>query len=340
MNNKYQIFKKFKEKDLNNFASLTKENYSSNHFLTDKNIIAHKYLDYPYQSTFISTLSDNEKVQGRICYVNNEIIYNKKKLSALTPQDFVINKKYRSPFTNIIKLINIPKRIQEKEFVIHTGNENSNKLYDQILKYPKYFKIEVSLILLNPFFFIKKAKLFRKVITKFYSIILYNRDKKIKFKKEKLTNNDLKKLNNWYPEIPRFIRTEEFFHWRLANIKFDNIKIYQDEKLKGYFILAHLEYKNKKMSLIFDYFVNKTITKHEMRSVIFEIVKLAQGKSDFIFLSGNNKSCIYNKIKLFPFIKIPRKFLPHSSYFYGRKSNKSIKKIEFFHHTLIDQDWF
>lgn len=339
-NIKFKIFKKFQKKDIYSFISLTRKNYSESHVLTNKYLIIHKYLNYPIQPTFISTLNDGNITEGRVCYISNSVIYQNKKIQSLSPQDFVINKEHRSPFTNIIKIINIPKKFLKNFFIIHTGNENSNKLYELILKYPKYFKIEFNIIIINPIFFMAQSIFIKKIMIKIYSFLLFGRDKSIKLKEGNITDKEFNNMNKSYVNVPKFDRSEDFYRWRLKFIKHNKLKIYKEKKLKGYVTLAHLKYKNKNITLIFDYFIMDSVSKKEMKSVIIEIIKVSAEFSDFIFLTGNQNSPIFKKFNIFPFTKIPETILPHSSYFYGRNTNINIKDINNFHHCLIDQDWF
>ena len=110
--------------------------------------------------------------------------------------------------------------------------------------------------------------------------------------------------------------------------------------LVGYIILLHIDYNNKKISMIYDYFIKEDCTKKQIKTLIYQAIKISYTSSDFLLISGNKNSTIYRMLKIFPFLKLPDKLLPHSSYFYGRSTNKVITHINKFHHCLIDQDWF
>jgi hypothetical protein len=338
---KFKLFKKFSNRDVKSFVKIVKQNYSIKHSLTNKFNIIYKYLEYPIQPTYISTINDSKKVKGRICYISSNIIYKRKKIISLIPQDFALNKDYRSPFTNIINLIKIPYSNLSKNFVIHTSNENSDDLYNKILKYPRYFSIEFSCITLNPIFFLINSKTLNRLFLIFYKILFISRDRNIQFKNDFISKKEILDLRKTYENIPRFDRTDLFYKWKFKNSqKYKIIKIYNNDNFLGYIILLHIDYNEKKISMIYDYFIKEECTKKQIKTLIYQAIKESNISSDFLLISGNKNSPIYKMIKIFPFIKLPDKLLPHSSYFYGRSSNRGIKHINKFHHCLIDQDWF
>ena len=343
-------FNTFSKKNITSFIELSKIYYPDNQYLCSYNYIYKKYFERPNGKSYIHEIKINNKVEGRLCYQQDQIIYKNNIIESLKPQDLLVSEKARLPFTNTLKLLNEPKDLLKNYFILNTSNKNSDRLYSQILKFPKYFDFNTYFFFLNPISIFKIKKInyfFRQIfflLLKTILSILFFIKPKIKLE-QVLDNNKLTKVFNLkYKRIAKFNRNNKIFLHRLSiyqNNDVTKLILKKNNKQVGYLILIKAEYKKFDISIILDFYVSEQLKIKDRLYVLWKLLTiLCKQKTDILFVSGNDKCTIFTNLIKFPFLKVPDKFLEHKSPFYGRNFNCKINNLNKFHLTLFDMDWF
>ncbi len=349
---------KFDEGDLNNFIRLSKSEYPKENPTTNKKKMRWKHLGSTLGPSFIYQMIDNKKTVGRIMYENKILCINRKKYKILNPSDLLIHKKYRSPFSNFLKLINGPANFFDKKILMHTANENSISLYQKLLKLPQPFSLTGYLFPINPFSILKNLFLadclkpflypliffiFSPFII-FFTVIL--KLSSLRFDDSLLKNTEISFLKKYYRKIgtPFFERTEENILWRnseYSKCNTNSYKIYFNGELVGFFSLLNKKYQEYDCTIILDFmfgpninFLNKIIIR------FYIIFKAISSQSDLIFFMANTRSQTSDVLCGAPFFKLNDNLLPHSTPFFVKQDiiNESIFTKT--HVTLFDLDYF
>ena len=347
-------FKCFSKQDLNSFVSLSKTEYKKNNPITSKKIVFWKHIASPFGPSYIHQISHKNKIVGRIMYEKKALCINNKVFKIFNLSDLLINKNYRHPAKNFLRLIRGPTNFLKKKIVIHTANENSVKLYQNLLKLPNLFCISGYCFPLNPFLFIKfffhkKNKildlyfLYKPFIFLFFLIFKLF---KIQFSSSEISDKEIEHLKKNYQKNcnPFFDRSKSLISWRCSIYKKKNVilyKVYYKRILLGFFTLVKAKYKMLDCLIIIDFmFLENLNFFHKLILRIFVIYRAIVLKSDLIFFMANVRSSISKVFCGFPFFRINDKFLPHSSPFFVRQNiikNKDFKNIQI---TLFDIDYF
>ena len=343
-------FNTFSKKNITSFIELSKIYYPHDQYLCSYNYIYKKYFERPNGKSYIHEIKINNKVEGRLCYQQDQIVYKNYIIPSLRPIDFLVSENARSPFTNTLKLLNEPKDLLKNYFIINTSNKKSDHLYSQILKFPKYFDFNTYFFFLNPIsvFKIKKINYFFRqifflIFKTLFSIFLFFKPN-IKIV-ETFDNNELTKIFNFkFKSVAKFNRNNKIFSHRLSMYQKKNLTkliLKKNNKNIGYMILIKAEYSKFDISIILDFYVNEQITFTDRIYLIHKLlITLCKQKTDILLVSGNDKCPIFTNLIKFPFLKVPDKFLEHKSPFYGRDFNYKIDNLNIFHLSLFDMDWF
>ena len=345
-------FKKFSADDLDGFVSLSSSEYPKSNPTTNKEKMRWKHLNNPIQASFIHQILDHKKCVGRLMYENKLLWIARKKFKVWNPSDLLIHKSYRTPFSNFLKLIYGPKKQIKDRFVIHTANENSFRLYLDVLKLPHLFSLAGYFFPINPFSVFKKTKRGRplglyfilKLFITFISKLI--KPNKIQFIKGDINDTEIAYITRFYHrnKVPFFDRTEKNVKWRQSiynKVDINSYKVYLNNELLCFFTLLNTKYKKYDTAIILDFMATPNINfYHKFIIRLYVIYKAIYFNNDIIFFMANSNSPLSEAFCGFPFFKLSDKLLPHPSPFFVRQCKIQNSIFRRTHVTLHDIDYF
>ena len=339
-------------KDINSFIKLSKTEYEEDNPVTQKKYFIWKYLDYFIKPTFIYQYLNSGKNMGRVMLQTNKLIIGKKILNTINPLDLLIQKKSRTNPNIFINLIKLPKNKFNKNLIIHTSNENSDLLYEKLLKFKKGLSLKAYMFPSNPFFFLKDKYLsnifFKCISYPFFIIIslviiIIRKLTFVNLEIGFLTNDEISKVykNLKDKKIPHFIRNNKFFQWRYSRYsknKTHSFKLKLNNNLIASTTLCIVEFKGYKVCAVMDYVAeNKISLIYRFFNYIYIIRYALIHNCSFIFTLSNKRTELFKEM-LGTMIQIPLWVLPHQTPIYVRNNDKF--DLTQMHFVLSDLDYF
>ena len=285
----------------------------------------------------------------------HDILINNTIIKSGCVADLLINKKHRSPPSNLIKLTNACTSNKNFNILFHTSNQNSDAFYKNLFKYYQPFKLSSYIFPTSISGIIKKISFFRLKIFDFLFlpiyiilyVLIFNLCSLLKVKivgaipSQENLNNLAKKL-----KIPFARRDRAYLKWRFidAPSKADIFSIRKNNIFKGYFVTKIVSFSGLRFLVVVDYLICNKLNYLDCLVIrLWLIKKSIKLNADFLFFMINKK-CAISKLGCgFPLMEIPDFFLPHSTPIYFRLKNikKNIKdNLVFMHFTLGDIDYF
>ena len=135
-------------------------------------------------------------------------------------------------------------------------------------------------------------------------------------------------------------RDSERIEWRFPNCdesaQYRRIEIYKKDKFQGYLVLRNVESQGlSAVALVDFYFMNLSL--FDRCKIYRELIQYSQNQN-LIFVIANFENQKIQKMFRFPFVPLPKKFVPQAFPIYSPPSNKVNWINEYSYLTLFDLD--
>lgn len=366
---------KFKEADLDDFLKLSKLEFSNTNstnadhtdsknsyvesLLTNPAHINWKHLNSPFGvSTFLRLVIDNNTV-GRVLLQPRPLYTITQKFNVACDMDMLVTREFRSPPSNFMNLIKASDGIPDFDFVYHTANEITHKLYGRLLSFPNPFSLQSYGFplriagLLSRLFNRRIDALdwltapFRWLIGAAAIIFCWLAGAEISH--NTMSDAELDKLFTkcLHQSGPLLARTNEYLKWRFgdaANFPATVYRIDRRGQFIGYIATRQFELGGVNHLILMDFLLDtgtSLITRFALR---LWLIRLAvKEKADTLFTMVNSFNTMAHKCIGFPLVPIPDKLLPHATPIFIRAygpQNKHFETNRSMHITLGDLDYF
>ena len=353
------VFKKFNENQLVNFIRLSEVEYGRAEAVTDADHIRCKHLKTPYGPSTAINLEYADEVVGRAILQPRLISLSGKQVPVAIVSDALIHPDFRRPASNFFSLMQSIKKAQDFPLAFHTSNNLSENIYKKILKFKSSFSLNAFGFLLNlrtPVFKMLKfdSPLFELFSVPYRYLILILCKIAAIFAGFKIKTEEPD--NSYFDEFCRkeaektdceMFRDSQFLKWRFLKSPLWQAKIlylYKDSNLCGYMVLRNIEMEGMKFTVVMDFILNETFNILQLFCLRCSIICMALNHGDdMVFTLLNPLSKASKKIIGFPLIKIPERYLPHSTPIFlhiNDPSRINLENLSSIHVTLGDLDYF
>ncbi len=349
----------FIQDDISDFIKLSKVEYGDLDTVTNQSHIDWKHLNTPFGSSIAVNLKNNDDIVGRIILQPRTFYINGKERPVAFVTDALVHPDYRRPVSNFLTLITSIKNFKEFAVIFHTSNKRTKNIYSKVLKFScpfflKGYGIPVQLTKLLP----KEHKIINlclKIINVPYQLVLVMFLNFFKlFTTIRISSDSPNEVifdqfcadenikNNFLTT-----RNYKILKWRFKDTplwKADILHLYQNKKYCGYVVLRQIELDDINFSVVMDFVVSSKLSKLQfwcLRCLL--IGKAISNKSDIIFTLLNPKSNSSRKFLGFPFVRVPDRFLPHTTPIFVHAIDPELiamEKEQGLHITLSDLDYF
>jgi len=365
----------FKELDLEDYLNLSRNEFSKpsatvssdinwkdsyvEKLLTNTDHVRWKHLDSPFGASLFVRLIKSTKTVGRVLLQPRPFYSKSQKYNVACDMDMLVLKSFRSPPSNFINLIKASDDLNQFDFVFHTANEITHKLYGRLLGFPNPFSLQsygfplrlsgaLSKFTGHRFNFLDFLMApFHWLISIVTSIVYLMAGTNIS--KQPISDLDLdnlfqKCLKNSGPMLDR---TNKFLKWRFGDSSDwpgDLYRIDHKGKLIGYFVTRQVKLGALSHLVLMDFMLDTDapfICKISWRLWLLRAAIKANADTLFTMVNPFNK--MTSKYVAFPIIRIPEWFLPHATPIFIRahgSKNKRFESDRSMHMTLGDLDYF
>jgi hypothetical protein len=335
----------FSDAKASEFVDFSKIVYEESSLVTNLELVRNKHLRNPDGKSLLYQILENDVVTGRLAVVyrkganrsSNDILRN--------PVDLVSIGKH--PFGGI-NLYRASLKIKDTDNgggVFHTSNPKSEVFYRKILKEVpvaelSYRAIPLSMPENNLYLnFVNHILFFsRNLITTLLGLGGWFSRIQILLV-EDFENDQIETLMSWVKDIV-LQRDSERIAWRFPNCdksaQYKKIELYKNDKFQGYLVLRNIQSQGLSAIAVVDfYFTNLTL--FDRCKIYQELMKCTQNEN-VIFVIANFKNRKIQKMFRFPFIRVPKKFVPQEFPVYSPLSNRVNSINEYSYLTLFDLD--
>jgi hypothetical protein len=343
---------KFDYEQCNSFILDSKSHYK-NPETTNPRIIIWKFMGFVSHPSYHLYIRDPEGVKnsGR-AVLNTRTLNLKGNCSKVTQVTDLLVVKSKAGLMTFINLITQYNSLG-LDVVLHTSNENSEKIYSKFFKFKEVFKLSAFAFPIKPqkiFTFFKRHDILANIVG-IYSFALFILMRFIKsinpvslsdfFTADYL---DILTRNFGNREVS-LLRSAEFLKWRYLDApytyKIYTIKLYN--KPIGILVARLTEFNGSYFFLVMDCIKSAPMKRWEgfclRLALISEAIFL---NADAIFGLFNRKNKDLENFFQLPFIAVDDKILPHRSPIYASSLAPSLKieELERMYFSLGDLDYF
>lgn len=344
---------KFDSKEINNFTVLSKDYYGESD-VSNYDCMKWKFSGFNKNYSFhLKKISDkNNEIIGRAVINQRHLnIFNQKTIPINQITDLLTVQKKSTVLTFIEIIKNF--KIVSCDFVFHTSNENSEKIYRDLFKFKNPLSLDAYAIPIFPSELIEKYKknIFIKSISKVYRAILFYLASTCLFIFNGFKFDVVKNISNidlydFESRSCNLKRDKEFIAWRYSSQARQYVikKITYKNRLIGFIAYRKCKFKSATYLVVMDYLFSKKPTILEGFLIALHIVMVGvEVGADAIFtmLNPNNQDTA-NIVKL-TYFKIPESFLPHGTPLFITPVDNKWLEVDFFaglYYSLGDLDYF
>jgi hypothetical protein len=335
----------FSETTVTEFVEFSKLVYEEGNLVTNYELVRNKHLLNPDGKSLLFQMVENGVATGRLAVVyrkranrsSNEILKN--------PVDLVSIGKH--PFGGL-NLYRASLRIELGDKfggVFHTSNPKSEIFYRKILKEIPVAELSYRVI---PFslpgnkrhlFVLNQVLLFSR-----YSISvllgLCARFSRIQFSPAEELDNDLMKTLMSGADDLVLQRDSQRIAWRFPkcdeSANYKKIEIYKNNQFHGYIVFRNIESQGYTAIAVVDFY-SMNLTSFDRSKIYRELIQSVQDEN-MIFVIANFENREIQKMFRFPFVSLPKRFVPQEFPIYSPSSSKvnGINKLSYL--TLFDLD--
>jgi hypothetical protein len=364
---------KLKATDLDEFLKLSKLEFSNEvnsgqsdsknsyveSLLTNPDHISWKHLNSPFgASTFLRLVVANNTV-GRILLQPRPLYTTSQKFNVACDMDMLVSREFRSPPSNFINLIKASDGISEFDFVYHTANEITHKLYGRLLGFPNPFSLQsygIPLRIAGLFSALIGHRIdaldwlsapFRWLMEVVAFIFCWLAGPTISQQSMSETELDTLFTKCLHQSGPLLARTNGYLKWRFGDEAGFPATVYRIDRkgqLIGFFVTRQFELGGLNHLVLMDFLLDSDTPMFTRLALRLWLIRLAiKVKADTLFTMVNSLNTMAKKFISLPLVRIPDKLLPHATPIfiraYGHR-NKHFESNQSMHITLGDLDYF
>ena len=335
----------FTEATVSEFIDFSKLVYEESNSVANFELVRNKHLLNPDGKSLLYQLFENDVVTGRLAMVYRRGANNSLNEILKNPVDLVSIGKHPFGGLNLYRRSLKIENTDNRGGVFHTSNAKSEVFYRKILReIPvaelSYRAIPLSipgnklfLNLVNRVLF-----LYRKSISRLLGLGGWFSHVKILPVKD-FECDQIKTLTSGAEDLV-LQRDSERIAWRFPNCdqsaQYKKIEVYKNDKFQGYLVLRTIKSQGLSAVAVVDfYFINLSL--FDRLKIYQELMKYTQNEH-VIFVVANFGNRKIRKLFRFPFIRIPKKFVPQDFPIYSPPSNKVGGINEYSYLTLFDLD--
>ncbi len=364
---------KFTVTDLDDFLKLSKLEFSDavnsgqldskNAYVeslsTNPDHISWKHLNSPFgASTFLRLVSANNTV-GRVLLQPRPLYTTLQKYNVACDMDMLVSRKFRSPPSNFINLIKASDGMSDFDFVYHTANEITHKLYGRLLGFPNPFSLQSYGLplriagLFSAFIGYRIDTLdwltapFRWLLDAAAFIFHWLAGPEIS--QDSMSDTELDTLFKkcLHQSGPLLARTNEYLKWRFGDEADFPATVYRiniNEQLIGFFVTRQFELGGLNHLVLMDFLLDCDTPVITRLAIRLWLIRLAiKVNADTLFTMINSFNTMAKKFIGLPLVRIPDGLLPHATPIFIRAygyQNKHFESNQSIHITLGDLDYF
>lgn len=342
----------FDDEQCNSFILDSKTHYENSE-TTNLEIIKWKFMGFASHSSYHLFTRDSEglKNSGRVA-LNTRTLNLRGNYRRVTQVTDLLALKSKAGLMTFIELIK-QYRSLSLDAVLHTSNENSEKIYSNFFKFKEVFELSAFAFPIRPqklIAFLKRHVFFANIVG-IYSLALFILMRCIKSINPISLSDCLSSenqnilLNDFGSREVSLLRSEEFLIWRYSDAPYAyktyTINIYK--KPIGILVSRLTQFKGAYFFLVMDCIKSKPIKRWEgfclRLALISEAIAL---NADAIFGLFNRKNKDLASFFHLPFIAVDDKMLPHRSPIFASSVVPSLKteELERMYFSLGDLDYF
>ena len=337
-----EIFSDAKASDFVEFSKLV---YEESFLVTNLELVRNKHLRNPDGKSLLYEMLENGEVSGRLAIVYRKAANRSLNDILKNPVDLVSVGKHPLGGINLYRESLKIENVDNGGGVFHTSNPKSEVFYRRILKEVPVAELSYRAIplsipgnqsysnLINHILFLS-----RNSISTLLGLAGWFSKVQI-LPVEDLENDQIRTLMSGAEDL-MLQRDSERIAWRFPSsdrsARYRKIEVYKDDKFQGYLILRNIESHGLSALAVVDfYFMNLSLI--DRFRIYQELMNYTQNEH-LIFVIANFQNPKIQKLFRFPFIRIPRKFVPQDFPIYSPSSNKVNWLNEYSYLTLFDLD--
>lgn len=369
------LVSKFSEEDLVDFVDLSKLEFSKDNsvgfdesdwknrhvelLLTSPTYIRWKHWLSPFGVSTFVRLATSTKTVGRILLQPRPLHTASQVFNVACATDTLVTREFRSPPSNFIGLIRASDKMSDFDFVYHTANEVTHKLFGKLLRFPNPFSLQSYGLPL------RIAGLFSKLLGRrvdaldwlsapfrwlvaFISSVSYCVAGLV-ISERPMNDTELNALFTkcLRQSGPLLARTNPYFQWRFgpeADFPATVYRVDRKGQLIGFFVVRQLELGGLNHLVLMDFLLDNEASLMARVSLRLWLIRAAiLAKADTFFTMINPINKMAKKFIGFPLVHIPDSLLPHATPIFIRANglqNKHFETDDSIHLTLADLDYF
>jgi hypothetical protein len=335
----------FSEGTVSQFVEFSRLVYEESSIVTSVELVRNKHVLNPDGKSLLLQMLENDVATGRLAMVyrkganrsSNEILKN--------PVDLVSIGKNPFGGINLYRATLITESGNNNGGVFHTSNPKSEIFYRKILKEEPVANLSYRTLPLS----LPGNKLYLSLLNQVllfsrYSISMFlglgARFSKTQILPAKdFKDDEMKTLMSGADDLV-LQRDSERIAWRFPkcdkSANYTKIQIYKSGQFHGYLVLRNIESQGYTATAVVDFY-SMSLSLFDRSKVYQELMHHAQGKN-LIFVIANFENRRIQKTFRFPFVSLPKKFVPQEFPLYSPASNRVISMNRFSYLTLFDLD--
>jgi hypothetical protein len=337
-----EIFSDAKASDFVDFSKLV---YEESSLVTNLELVRNKHLRNPDGKSLLYEMLEDDVVTGRLAIVYRKAANRSSNDILKNPVDLVSVGKHPLGGINLYRASLKIENADNEGGVFHTSNPKSEVFYRRILKEVPVAELSYRVIPLSI-----PANMSHSSLVNYALFLSRNSTSTLLglfgwfshvqiLPVEDLKNDQIKTLVSGAEDLV-LQRDSERIAWRFPNCDqsaaYKKIEVYKNDKFQGYLVLRSIRSQGLSALAVVDfYFVSLSL--FDRFKIYQELMKYSQ-KEHVIFVIANFENRKIQKLFRFPFIRIPKKFVPQDFPIYSPPSNKVGGINEYSYLTLFDLD--
>lgn len=260
--------------------------------------------------------------------------------------------KSRASLLSFIELVK-QYRSLNSDVVLHTSNENSEKIYSNFFKFKEAMKLSAFGFPIRPhklISFFKRNPFFGKIISS-YSFFLQFLMKflgafnSISLANYSFSDNEDALLKSFADREISLLRSRDFLRWRYSESPYEYklYTVFSCKKPIGILAVRLTEFQGAYFFLVMDYMGSSKLSHSQSFGIRLALISEAISENaDAIFGLFNKKNSDSKFFFRFPFISINDKMLPHRTPIFASMPSQAInlETLEKMYFSLGDLDYF
>lgn len=342
----------FDEDQCNQFIADSKTHYD-NPETTNDQVVRWKFTKYKsHPSYHLFSRNSNEQMNSGRAVLNARTLNIRGSYRQVTQVTDLLAIKSKANLMTFVEIIK-QYRALNTDAVLHTSNENSEKIYTNFFKFKEIFKLSAFAFPIRPQQLISflKRHVFLAKITGVYSLALLLLMRCIKginpvsLSGSISSDNSSTLLTDFGNREISLLRSKEFLNWRYLEAPYDyrTYTIYLHKKPLGIIAARLTQFNGADYFLVMDCISSVPIRRWEGLGLRFALISEAIiQNADAIFGLFNRKNKDLATFFCLPFVAVDDKMLPHRSPIFASSLAPSLKLEEFekMYFSLGDLDYF